>query len=56
MGVEVLTPVVVKSSIFCDITPCNQFESACCLLHANFFLGVFVGTEDESAISLRNIG
>jgi hypothetical protein len=37
VGFEVLTAVVMKSSIFCDITPCcplkanRRFEGACCL-------------------------
>jgi hypothetical protein len=37
-GFEVLIAVVVKSSIFWDITPCS--------LHAGFLLGLFFDHED----------
>jgi hypothetical protein len=38
LGFEVLTAVVLKSCIFCDIAPC-----VCCLLHADFLLGSLLG-------------
>jgi hypothetical protein len=42
---EVLTVVVVKSSVLWDITP--YFLPALCLFHANFLLGLCPNTEDE---------
>jgi hypothetical protein len=46
---EVLTEVVMKSSLFCDI-------SACYLLHAGLLLGLFFDTEDGGDLFLRNVG
>jgi hypothetical protein len=54
---EVLTAVVMKSSIFWDITPCSPLKvnrcfrrtsraSACYLPHVGFLLGVFFNPED----------
>jgi hypothetical protein len=59
-GFEVLIVVVMKSSTFWDITPCNPLKvnrrfggtcrllpgSACYLLHAGFLLGLFFDPED----------
>jgi hypothetical protein len=52
VGFEVLTPVVMKSSIFWDITPCS---SACYLLHAGILIDLF-NPEDEGDMFLRNVG
>jgi hypothetical protein len=63
---EVLTVVVMKCSIFWDITPYSSLKSTdvsekhvgtcnCYLLHAVFFLGLFFGTEYGGDIFLRNI-
>jgi hypothetical protein len=63
IGFEVLTAVVMKSTIFWDITPCsplsvNQSESGwqAELFHAGFLLGLFFGPEDGGDMFLRNIG
>jgi hypothetical protein len=50
-GSEVLTAVVMKCSIFCDITPWS-----CCLLHAGIVLGLHFNPEDGGDIFLRNVG
>jgi hypothetical protein len=41
---EVLTAVIMESSVFCDITPCSLLKI--CLLHAGFFPDLFFGPED----------
>jgi hypothetical protein len=45
---------VEESSVFCDITPCNQVNAYrrfrgtfCHLLHLDYFLGLFFDPEDE---------
>jgi hypothetical protein len=58
---EVLTTVVMKSSIFRDIMPCsplknNQcFRRTCHLLHADFLLGLFFDRDDGDYMFLWNI-
>jgi hypothetical protein len=59
VGFEVLTALVMKSSLFWAITPCSPFEVnqlACYLLHAGFLLGLFFDAEDGGATFLRNVG
>jgi hypothetical protein len=70
VGFEVLTAVVMKSSVFWDITPCNPLKinrhfggtfrlhvgSACYPLHAGFLLGIFFDPEDGGDMFLRNVG
>jgi hypothetical protein len=65
VGFEFLAAVVTKSSIVWDITACSQLKvnrrfgrtcSACCLLHAGFFLGLFFEPEYGYDIFLRNVG
>jgi hypothetical protein len=57
VGFEVLTEVVMKISIFWDITPCNLLKdnrrfrgmscgSVCYPIHAGFFRGLFFDPED----------
>jgi hypothetical protein len=60
---EVLTAVVMKSSICWDITPCSPLKvnrrfggSACNLLHAAFLPDLFFDPEDGSDMHLRNLG
>jgi hypothetical protein len=61
VGFQVLTAVVMISSIFWDITPCRPLKStdvskkhvarrACYLLHASFLLGLFFDPEDEGGV------
>jgi hypothetical protein len=49
--------VVVKITIFWDITPCCQLKagSICYLLHADFLLGLFFYPEDGGDMLLRNV-
>jgi hypothetical protein len=55
VGVEILTAVIMKCSIFWDITPCIPLKvcSACNLLHAGFLLDLF-NPEDGGNIFLPN--
>jgi hypothetical protein len=65
VGFEVLTVVVMKSTIFWDITPCIQLKVnrryggtvllAICF-HAGFLLGLFFEPEDRGNMFLRNVG
>jgi hypothetical protein len=50
---KVLTAVVMKCTIFWDITPCSP--SRVCS-HAGFLLGLFFDPEDGGDIFLRNVG
>jgi hypothetical protein len=63
VGFEVLTAVVMKSTIFWDITPCSplkvnrRFEAlfATCF-HTGLLLCLFFEPEDRGNIFLRNVG
>jgi hypothetical protein len=61
-GVEVLTAVVIKGSVFWDITPSSGLKNkprknqAFCLLYAGFLLGLFFDFEDGGDMFLRNVG
>jgi hypothetical protein len=68
VGFEVFTAVVMKSIIFCDMTPCNPSKFirrfggiyrlillAICLL-AGFCLTYFFDPEDGGDMFLRNFG
>jgi hypothetical protein len=50
--------MLMKSSVFWDIMPCRLLKagSACYLLYAGFFFGLFFDPEDGSGILLRNVG
>jgi hypothetical protein len=52
VGCEALTPVLMNTSIFSDITPC----STCYLLHLNFLIGLFFDPENGGNMLLRNVG
>jgi hypothetical protein len=67
VGFKLLTAVVMKNSIFWDITQysplkvnrCFGGESrgfACCLLQSGLLLGLFFDPEDIGAMFLRNVG
>jgi hypothetical protein len=64
VGFEVLTAVVIKSSIFWDIKPYSPLiaeqvtnrSSTFYLLHAGFSLGLFFDPEESSDTFLRNVG
>jgi hypothetical protein len=62
VGFEVLTPVVMKSSIFWDIKPCSplkvnrRFGGTYRLHLQGFLLGLFFDPEDEDHMFLRNPG
>jgi hypothetical protein len=50
VGVEVVIPVVMKSSIFWDIAPRHAVGPAYYLLHTGFLLGLFFNPEDGGNI------
>jgi hypothetical protein len=70
IGFEVLAAVVMKNSIFWDVTPCSplkvsrrfggtyhlhlQGQLAICF-HAGFFVGLFFGPEDGGNMFLLNV-
>jgi hypothetical protein len=70
VGSEILTAVVMKNSIFWDITPrsllkstdvseehvASILSSACYLLRAGFLRGLFFDPEDGGDMFLRNVG
>jgi hypothetical protein len=66
VGFDVLTAMVMKSTIFWDIRPCSPLKvkrrfggtcgSACRLLHAGFLLGLLFDPEDGEDIFLQNVG
>jgi hypothetical protein len=66
VGFELLTPVVMKNSIFWDITQYCPLKfdryfgegnrgCACCLLHADLLLGLFVYPENRGVMFNRNV-
>jgi hypothetical protein len=54
IGFEVLTPVVMKSSIFWDVTYRLTLLATC--FHAGFLLGLFFDREAGGDMFLRNVG
>jgi hypothetical protein len=52
---EVVTPVVMKSSVFWDITPCSVALLATCF-QASFLLDLFFDSEIGGDTFLRNVG
>jgi hypothetical protein len=58
-GFEVLTDVVMGSSIFWDIKPCSPLKFKYVLLaiyfHAGFLLGLSFDPEDEGYVFLQNV-
>jgi hypothetical protein len=59
IGFELLTTVVMKSSVFWDIMPCsslkvNRHFGGTCLLSC-FLLGLFFDCEDRGSMFLRNV-
>jgi hypothetical protein len=54
IGFEVLTAVLLKSSIFWAATPCSK-KLACYLLHACFVHGFFFEAEDKGDMLFRNV-
>jgi hypothetical protein len=58
---EVLTAVVMKSTIFWDITPCSPLKDnrgalLATSFRAGFFPGLLFGPEDGGDMFLRNVG
>jgi hypothetical protein len=51
---EVFTAVVMKSTIFWNITSCSPLLATC--FHAGFLLGLFFDPEDGGDMFLRNVG
>jgi hypothetical protein len=69
IGFDILTEVVVKTSVSCDMTSCpplkvNQISEErvdpetllAIFLHASFLLGLFFVPEDGGNMFLRNVG
>jgi hypothetical protein len=64
VGSEVLSAVVMKTSIFYDLTPCSPLQEHVAsiirvgdyLHHASFLLGSFFHPEDGGDKFLRNVG
>jgi hypothetical protein len=54
IGFEVLTAVVMKSSIFWEITPCRPLKVN--LLRADFLLGLFSTVKMKGEMFLQNVG
>jgi hypothetical protein len=53
VGFEVSTAVVMKSTIFWDITPCSLLATC---FQAGFLLGIFLDPEDGGDMFFRNVG
>jgi hypothetical protein len=53
VGFKNLTPVVMKSAILWDTTPCGPLRVTC--FHAGILLGLFY-PEDGGDMFLRNVG
>jgi hypothetical protein len=51
VGFEVLTAVVMKSTIFWDIKPCSPLS-----VNRRFLLNLFLDPEDGGDVFLRNVG
>jgi hypothetical protein len=65
LGFDVLTPVVMRSSIFWDITPCSPLTvnrsfgkllATCFVLYFFFLLGLILELEDGGHMFLRKVG
>jgi hypothetical protein len=64
VGFDVRPPVVMKSCVFWDITPCSplkvnrRFVGACraTYFHAGFLLSLFFDPGDGGDMCLRNVG
>jgi hypothetical protein len=64
VGFEILTAVVMKSSVFWDMTPCSplkvkqnsriRWQAATCF-HAGFFVGLFFDLEDGGDMFFRTV-
>jgi hypothetical protein len=55
VGFEVLTAVVMKSTIFWDITLCSPLKVNRRCFHAVFLLSLFFDPEDGGDMFLRNV-
>jgi predicted membrane protein len=53
VGFEVLTAVVMKSSVFWDITPCSLLATC---FHTGLLLGLLIDLEYGGDVFLRNVG
>jgi hypothetical protein len=63
IGFEVLPAVVMKKSIFWDITPCSPLKVSPCFggkcapyLHTDILLSLFFAPEEGGQILRRNMG
>jgi hypothetical protein len=50
VGFEVLTAVVMKSTVFWDMTPCSPLKLS------DILFGLFFDPEDRGDMFLRNVG
>jgi hypothetical protein len=58
---EVLRAMVMKNSIFWDLTACSPLKvnrrfGLLCFLHAGFLLGLLLNPEDEGDMLILNVG
>jgi hypothetical protein len=56
VGFEVLTAVVIKSSVFWDIMQRNPLALFATCFQAGYLLGLFFESEDGGDMFLRNVG